>query len=66
MLSCLQQLSGFNMVIFYSNDIFSKLGGGVFISRIYTCILGLVNLTASMASLQVIDKVGRKPLMVVG
>ena len=54
------------MVLFYSSNIFSGLGGGAFMSRIYTCILGTVNLFGSIAFLPLIDKVGRKPLMIAG
>lgn len=59
-----QQLSGVNGVLFYANDIFKKSGG--FISPGSCSILvGTVQVIATLVSTILIDKAGRKVLLVV-
>lgn len=61
-----QQMSGINAIITFSVVIFGRLGGGVFMSRIYTLIVGVVNMLASLMSNPMIEKAGRKFLNVGG
>lgn len=62
----LNQLSGLTAIIFYSTGIFSKLGGGIFISRLLTFIMGIVNLISSICSIFLLHAFGRKTLLVSG
>ena len=66
MLGILQQLSGINAVTFYSTSIFEKLGGGVFMSRVYTCTLGVTIFISSIVSIPLLKRFGRKTLLVSG
>lgn len=66
LLGIIQQVSGINAGIFYSTSIFSKLGGGLFISRLFTFITGFVFMVASIASIPLLSKYGRKTLLISG
>lgn len=62
-LACLQQLVGINAVIYYAPTIFAKTGGDEFFQ---TVMVGVVNLTFTFVAIWLIDKVGRKLLMIYG
>jgi len=66
MLCILNQLSGMAAIIFYSTSIFNQLGGGIFLSRLLTFIMGVVNLFSSFCSILLLRWFGRKTLMVSG
>ncbi|OMJ66023.1 hypothetical protein SteCoe_37286 [Stentor coeruleus] len=67
MLAIIQQLSGINAAFFYSTDIFNRLGGkDIAMARVYTFIMGIVNMIAGIISLPLLDKFGRKPLIISG
>ena len=59
-----QQLSGINAVLFYSQDIFSASGGSLE-PAVATIIVGVVMLLASGVTPLVVDRLGRKPLLLV-
>ncbi len=59
------QLSGINAVLYYAPDIFRLAGAGES-AALQSVIIGLVNLVTTMAALTVIDKIGRRRLMLVG
>ena len=65
-LCILNQLTGMAAIIFYSTLIFSKLGGGVFLSRLLTFIMGIVNLVSAFFSILLLEWFGRKTLMISG
>eukprot|EP01080_Neovahlkampfia_damariscottae_P001664 gene1664-434_t len=58
-----QQLSGVNAVIFYSTSIFQN--AGVQNASIATAIIGLINVIATIFSVFLIEKLGRKILLLV-
>lgn len=67
MLAIIQQLSGINATFFYSTDIFNRLGdGNIALARVYTFIMGIVNMIAGILSLPLLDKFGRKTLIISG
>merc|ERR1719356_105235 len=61
-----QQLSGINCAIFYSTDIFDKAGLNEQESQGATLGMGAMNVAMTFVSLALIEKAGRKVLMVSG
>ena len=66
MLCLLYQLSGLTAILFYSTSIFNQLGGGIFLSRLLTFIMGIVNLFSSISSIFLLQIFGRKTLITTG
>ena len=66
MLGILYQLSGLTAILFYSTSIFNQLGGGIFLSRLLTFIMGVVSLISSIFSVFLLKSFGRKTLLVSG
>jgi sugar porter (SP) family MFS transporter len=60
------QLSGINAILYYLNDIFSYAGFSRVSSDLQAVIVGLTNLVFTMIAMSVIDKFGRKKLLLVG
>jgi len=56
-----QQFSGINAVFYYSTSIFQKAGVGN--SDVATAIIGLVNVLATIVATFLMDKAGRRPLL---
>lgn len=65
-LAALQQLTGINSVFFYAPMIFEQSGLGVDASFSQAIYVGLTNLVFTIVALLLIDRVGRKPLLVFG
>lgn len=66
MLQTLQQWCGVNAIVFYATNIFESLGAGLFVARVLTLIVGIVNNVGLFAIVPLIDRFGRKPLCLVG
>merc|ERR1711990_1308249 len=66
MMMLAQQLSGINCAIFYSTDIFEKAGLNDEASQAATLGMGSMNVLMTVVSLILIEKAGRKTLMLVG
>ncbi|XP_002138561.2 facilitated trehalose transporter Tret1-like [Drosophila pseudoobscura] len=64
MLMVFQQVTGINAIIFYSTGIFTDAGTG-FSPAISTIIIGVVMVIATIVSIMLIDRVGRKILLLV-
>lgn len=62
----LQQITGINSVFFYAPMIFEQSGIGTDASFIQAILVGLTNLVFTILAMSLIDKLGRKPLMVIG
>lgn len=62
----LQQITGINSVFFYAPMIFEQSGIGTDASFIQAIFVGLINLVFTLAAIALIDKLGRKPLLVFG
>ncbi len=60
------QLTGIGVVFYYSAQIFSIAGFSPDTSMLQSVILGLTNLVFTLLAMAVIDKVGRKKLLLVG
>ena len=65
-LAIIQQLSGINMAVMYSSYVFNEVGNSVLMSRIYTAISGLIFLIASLSSIPLLNRFGRKTLILFG
>lgn len=65
-LAVFQQWSGINVIFFYAPDIFAKANLGVDAALFQTTLVGLMNIVFTIVAMQVIDKMGRKKLMLIG
>lgn len=66
MMSVIQQFSGINAILSYATTIFGEFGSGVFIARIFTMLSGAVKVIACFGLLPLIDKSGRKKILIAG
>lgn len=64
LLSVFQQAIGINAVLYYAPRIFEKIGAGD--SMMQTVIMGVVNILFTLVAIFTVEKVGRKPLLVIG
>src|SRR5215208_592404 len=60
------QLSGINAILYYLNDIFEKAGFTKVSSDLQAVAVGATNLLFTMVAMSVIDKIGRKKLLLIG
>src|SRR5262249_39368119 len=60
------QLAGINAILYYLNDIFASAGFSKVSSDIQAVAIGATNLVFTMVGLSVIDKLGRKALLLIG
>ena len=60
------QLSGINAVLYYAPEVMMKAGAAGDTAFLMSVGVGAMNLVATMAALTVIDKFGRRKLMLVG
>lgn len=65
-IAAFNQLSGINAIMYYAPDIFQMAGAGKDASFLSSIAVGTMNLVATMAALTVIDRFGRRKLMIVG
>lgn len=65
-LAILQQVTGINVFLYYGPEIFKNLGSGTNAALLQTIIVGTVNLSFTIIAILVVDKIGRKPLLVLG
>ena len=66
-LAVLQQVTGINVFLYYAPEIFKSVAGtDVDIALLQTIIVGAVNLLFTVVAIWTVDKVGRKPLMIIG
>jgi SP family arabinose:H+ symporter-like MFS transporter len=60
------QLSGINAILYYLNDIFAHAGFSKVSGNLQAVAIGATNLLFTMLAMSVIDKVGRKKLLLIG
>ncbi|NVK26598.1 MAG: sugar porter family MFS transporter [Flavobacteriia bacterium] len=65
-IAILQQITGINSVFFYAPMIFEQSGLGTDASFMQAILVGLVNLVFTVVAMLIIDRIGRKPLLLVG
>ena len=61
-----QQITGINAVFYYLPTIFSQAGGSTNLAFQQAVIVGLVNLGMTFVAIKWIDRLGRKPLLLIG
>jgi len=60
------QLSGINAILYYLNDIFAYAGFNKVSSDLQAVAIGATNLVFTMLAMVVIDRIGRKTLLLIG
>lgn len=66
LLSFFQQAVGINVVLYYAPRIFENMGASGDASMIQTVVMGIVNIIFTVVAIFTVDKVGRKPLLIIG
>ena len=66
LLSVFQQFVGINVVLYYAPEIFKNVGFDTNASLLQTIIVGAVNLVFTVVAIVTVDKLGRKPLQIIG
>jgi MFS transporter, SP family, arabinose:H+ symporter len=66
LIGVLQQITGINSVLSYAIVIFERAGAGANASFMQTVFVGLVNVVFTVLALLLIDRVGRRPLLMFG
>ena len=61
-----QQITGINAIFYYAPMIFEMAGGGKDSAFLQASILGLTNLVMTLVAMALIDRLGRKPLLIIG
>ncbi len=65
-LAILQQITGINAIMYYAPEILKQTGAGTDAALTQTVLVGLVNFAFTLIALWLIDKAGRKALLLVG
>jgi sugar porter (SP) family MFS transporter len=60
------QLSGINAILYYLSDIFAAAGFSSLSSDLQSIVIGATNLLATIVAMTLIDRSGRKPLLLIG
>jgi sugar porter (SP) family MFS transporter len=66
MVASFNQLAGINALIYYTADIFKMAGAGRTGALLQSVIIGFTNLVFTVAAMTVIDRFGRKRLLLIG
>ncbi|MEZ6015560.1 MAG: sugar porter family MFS transporter [Planctomycetota bacterium] len=61
-----QQITGINAIFYYSTTIFAMAGAARDIALGHAILVGLVNVFFTLIAMRLIDRAGRKPLLLVG
>ncbi len=65
-LGILQQITGVNAIYFYATTIFEQSGVGTNAAFAQAVWVGIINVVFTLIAMAFIDKIGRKPLVLVG
>ena len=60
------QLTGINAILYYLNDIFASAGFSNISANVQAVVIGAANLLATLLGISIIDKLGRKTLLLTG
>jgi MFS transporter, SP family, galactose:H+ symporter len=62
-LAAIAQFSGINAIIYYAPRIMEQAGLSASNSILYAVIIGVINVAATVVSFRVVDRIGRRPLL---
>ncbi len=65
-LSIFQQFVGINVIFYYCNVLWQAVGFSADESAIYTVITSVINVLTTLIAIALIDRIGRKPLLLIG
>jgi len=65
-LALFQQFSGINAVMYYAPEIFKDIGAGANAAFRHAVVIGAVNLAFTFVAIWLVDRLGRKTLMLAG
>jgi MFS transporter, SP family, xylose:H+ symportor len=65
-LAILQQVTGINVFLYFGTEIFKKLGSSTDAALLQTVVVGAVNLLFTVVAIWTVDRLGRRPLMILG
>ncbi|QSH42154.1 sugar porter family MFS transporter [Lentisphaerota bacterium ZTH] len=65
-IAAFNQLAGINALLYYLNDIFREAGFNTVSSNIQAVAIGLTNLIFTVIAMSLIDKIGRRKLLLTG
>jgi MFS transporter, SP family, xylose:H+ symportor len=65
-LAVLQQVTGINVFLYYAPEIFKQVGSSTDVALLQTIVVGAVNLSFTVFAIWTVDRLGRKPLMLLG
>jgi SP family xylose:H+ symportor-like MFS transporter len=65
-LAVLQQVTGINVLLYYGTEIFKNMGSETNTALLQTVIVGAVNLSFTIVAIWTVDRLGRRPLMMIG
>jgi len=66
-LAILQQITGINVFLYFGSEIFETLGGeNIDAALLQQVVVGATNLIFTVIAIWTVDKLGRKPLMMIG
>ncbi|WP_078414698.1 D-xylose transporter XylE [Priestia abyssalis] len=66
LLAAAQQFVGINVILYYAPRIFANMGASADSSMLQTILIGVVNFIFVLIALILVEKVGRKPLLLIG
>jgi len=65
-LAILQQVTGINVFMYFGTELFKNMGSGTHTALLQTVVVGVVNLSFTIIAIWLVDRIGRKPLMIIG
>ncbi len=65
-LAVLQQVTGINVFLYFAPEIFKRMGEGTNVALLQTVLVGAVNMLFTIIAIWTVDRLGRKPLMLIG
>jgi len=65
-LAAFNQLSGINAILYYLGDIFAAAGFSAWSADLQSVAIGATNLAATLVGLSLIDRIGRRTLLLIG
>lgn len=65
-IAAFNQLSGINAILYYLGDIFAMAGFDSLSADLQSVAIGIANLVATLIGMTMIDRAGRRPLLLIG